>query len=225
MRGHGPYLWYRQRVRAVIRGQPCVPRRHRSHNRQRLVRPHVSTPQGRNAILYIYRHQRQNAHGRGQLGLGGLGTQGGLKRFVCPPGITGAAIRDTPESEQRHLPLGGARSRDPGGLRVTQLPIVKPNPEERPPRLGEPQAQNLEARCRRAWRWPKPLALNPDSTSDVPKKLRGLPAPQLQDYPAASQRSQLCLPKISSGPQKGPYDNVTCLVFPSSHVDMDVADF
>src|SRR6266699_3358864 len=119
MRGHAPYLWYRQRVRAGILGQPCVPRRHRSHNRQRLVRPHVSTPQGRNAILYIYRHQRQNAHGRGQLGLGGLGTQGGLKRFVCPPGITSAAIRDTPESEQRHLPLGGARSRDPGGLRMT----------------------------------------------------------------------------------------------------------
>jgi hypothetical protein len=25
-------------------------------------------------------------------------------------------------------------------------------------------------------------------------------------------------------PQKRPYNNVTCLAFPSSHVDMDVAD-
>jgi len=108
-----------------------------------------------------------------------------------------------------------------------QIPIVKPNPEERPPRVGEPQTQNLEARRRRAWRWPKPLALNPDSTSDVPKKLRGLPAPQLQDYPNLPASAVNCAYRKSPLARKKDRMTMTMLhaLFPSSHVDMDVADF
>src|SRR5204863_7781128 len=106
-----------------------------------------------------------------------------------------------------------------------QAPMFKPSPEERPPRVGEPQTQNLYARRRRAWRWPKPLALNPDSTSAVPKKLRGLPAPQLQDYPNLPASAVNCAYRKSPLARKK--DRMTMLhaLFPSSHVDMDVADF
>jgi len=52
----------------------------------------------------------------------------------------------TPEAEQQHLSLGGATT----GFDVSarELPILKRNPEKRQTRIGEPQAQSLEARRR-----------------------------------------------------------------------------